>query len=526
MRWPTLPFPERSDGARSPEMWVDEAIWGHRLYDEQTPWLAFLEFLNVLYAEDVEGRAFQEPDGYNKLRYHPKKSLHMRHILFNNPRMPAFLREVPDDEARWSCWEQFMRETAVGLSDDRDFSYVRPRFQSFEDFARVVQLLRSTAIEGDSNKRWSSKFVFPYGPAALYEDLTVRPNSVTNDRRFFGRVGELVYLMMCRSGKGEELLAHLRPLVLNDQTPWNRLVRALTSDARETPASRPGGYLPYERRPEFEDFARDWLALFECQMPGYDVIPHLVDTLGLHVVLYKLRCAHMWGSTGSHVQLVLEIIAPSRTPVRDLAVETYLTNNLASREAIEAYIRETVELSEEWQAALSSTDPYGDALTVLRHKVRWPPQRPDGDVDYSGPHSPDSLLNSADGLRSTALRRHTQHVGNVHAIYTRKVGLASRRGTRRYRYAPNDHILRSLVFAIVPRRMEFQHFLAALYERYGFIIGHRQATTYIEQGQADQKAFEDNALRLEMRLASLGLLRRLSDACAYVHNPYTIEGRR
>jgi hypothetical protein len=322
-------------------MWVDEAIWGHRLYDEQTPWLAFLEFLNVLYAEDVEGRAFQEPNGYNKLRYHPKKSLHMRHILFNNPRMLALLREAPDDETRWSRWEQFMRETAVGLSDDCDFSYVRPRFQSFEDFAHVVQLLRSTAIEGDSNKRWSSKFVFPYGPAALYEDLNVRPTSVTNDRRFFGRVGELVYLMMCRSGKGEDLLLHFRPLVLTDQTPWNRLVKALTSDAPETPTSRPGGYLPYERRPEFEDFARDWLAVFDCQMPGYDVIPHLVDLLGLHVVLYKLRCAHMWGSPESDVHLVLEIIAPRRTPVRDLAVETYLTNNLASREAIEAYIRET-----------------------------------------------------------------------------------------------------------------------------------------------------------------------------------------
>jgi hypothetical protein len=360
----------------------------------------------------------------------------------------------------------------------------------------------------------------------LYEDLTIRPTSVTNDRRFFGRVGEVVYLMVCRSGKGEELLTHLRPLVLNDKTPWNRLIKALTPDVSETQASRPGAYLPYERLPNFEDFARDWLALLECRMPGYDVMPHLVDILGLHIVLYKLRCAHMWGASGSHVQLVLEIIAPRRTPVRDLAVETYLTNNLASREAVETYIREHVELSEEWQAALSSTDPYGDALLALRHKVHWPSQRPNGDVDYTGAHSPESLLHSADGLRSAALRRHTQHVGNVHAIYTREVGLASRRGTRRYRYAPNDHILRSLVFAIVPRRMEFQGFLQALYDRYGFIIGHRQATAYIEQGQADQKAFEDNALRLEMRLASLGLLHRLSDACAYVHNPYAIEERR
>ena len=54
MRPPVLPKPTNLDegqGIRGPDMWVDEAIWGHRLYDEQTPWLALLEFLNVLRSE-------------------------------------------------------------------------------------------------------------------------------------------------------------------------------------------------------------------------------------------------------------------------------------------------------------------------------------------------------------------------------------------------------------------------------------------------------------------------------------------
>ena len=89
------------------------------------------------------------------------------------------------------------------------------------------------------------------------------------------------------------------------------------------------------------------------------------------------------------------------------------------------------------------------------------------------------------------------------------------------RYAPGDQLLASLVLAIVPRRMDFQRFLATLFERYGFVIGHRQAQCYIESGESDQKSFEDNARRLELRLASLGLLRRLSDACAYVENPFS-----
>ena len=512
-----LPKPTNLDeaqGIRGPDMWVDEAIWGHRLYDEQTPWLAFLEFLNVLRSEDDDGRGFREPNGYNTLEYRPRRYLYLRNILFNNPRLPAFLHDLPDDDTRWTEWAEYMAKNADGLRGQPSFHFVRERFTSFEDFTLVVHLLRTTAIEGQSNKRWTSKFVFPYGPAALYEDLNVKPQSITNDRRFFGRVGELVYLMLCRSGRTEDLLAGLQPLVLDKTSRWNRLVQAFTPEETEEVSPRANAYLPYASLPIFGEFADDWLALLRCRMPGYDVIPHLVDLLGLHVLLYKLRCAQMWASPLSPFHLVLEIIAPRRTTIRDLATETYLGNNLRSREAIDAYLHEVVDQSPEWTTALQHADAFGEAYRVLRSKVAWP------DVDmneYNGPETPDGLRST---LMSAAHRRHDGHLANVHGRYAHEIGLASRRGTRRVRYAPNDQILRSLVFANVERRMEFQQFLAVLQERYGFVIGHRQAGVFIDQGQSDQRSFEDNARRLELRLASLGLLRRLSDACAYIENPY------
>lgn len=55
-----LPRPTHFEERSGPEIWVDEAIWGHRLHDEQSPWLTFLEFLNVLLAEKVAGRALKE----------------------------------------------------------------------------------------------------------------------------------------------------------------------------------------------------------------------------------------------------------------------------------------------------------------------------------------------------------------------------------------------------------------------------------------------------------------------------------
>ena len=133
---PTLPMPDSFD--QSSSMWVDEAIWGHRLYDEQTPWLAFLEFLNVLLSEEAAGRAFQEPDGPNTLRYQPHHHLHLHNILFNNPRLLVFLKDIPDDETRWTHWLDDMAQNADGLGEQPDFSYIRSRFARFEDFVAIV----------------------------------------------------------------------------------------------------------------------------------------------------------------------------------------------------------------------------------------------------------------------------------------------------------------------------------------------------------------------------------------------------
>ena len=83
-----------------------------------------------------------------------------------------------------------------------------------------------------------------------------------------------------------------------------------------------------------------------------------------------------------------------------------------------------------------------------------------------------------------------------------------------------DRLLKTLVIACVGERLEFKDFLVRIHERYGFVIGDAQARQFIDSGTADQEDFSDNAHRLEERLASLGLLKRLSDSCAYVENPF------
>lgn len=518
-----LPPPEKIDS----DLWLDEAIWGNRLYDEQTPWMTLLEMLGVLNDRAAAGRPFVEDHGFRGAQFSHTRRLALRSLIFNNTALDEMVRHPADDGERWRRWVDRMKTQSEGLGEAIDFSYLRevfpaggPQSDSFGDFARVVNLLRSTAIEGDSNKRWTSKFVFPYGPACLFPDLRIdAKGSVSMDRRFFGRTGELVYLMLCRSGRGPALFGEFQRTLLDDASPWNRLVARLQPPESPSSSTLPTGYLPFAALPEYSQLADDLLTLLRTRLPGYDVLPHLVDLIGLHLVLYLLARAAEWSH--GDARMVLEIIAPKRTAVRDLAVETFQANSQRSLAAVEGFIDREVEASPEWRSACAVDDERErrEALrTVLWEKVRWDEARPQGDGLASG--DPEHLLRE---LRAQAQKRHEGHLGEVHARYAQAIGLASRRGTRRVRYAPNDQLLKSLVLAVVPERMEFQRFLEELWRRYRMVIGHHQAKDYLGDGGSDQVAFEENARRLEMRLASLGLLRRLSDACAYVENPMGVD---
>jgi len=109
----TLPRPN----TREPELWVDEAIWGHRLHDEQTPWLMVLEFLGVFQAEAKLGRALSE-EQYNSLSYLPQQQLKLRNLLFNNPHLMPVMQENHHDEERWRVWLHGMRLKGGKVSEE------------------------------------------------------------------------------------------------------------------------------------------------------------------------------------------------------------------------------------------------------------------------------------------------------------------------------------------------------------------------------------------------------------------------
>ena len=149
---------------------------------------------------------------------------------------------------------------------------------------------------------------------------------------------------------------------------------------------------------------------------------------------------------------------------------------------------------------------------MLKNKFKW---RTEEDLTRI---EPDAQLHK---LRNYAEERHQQHVAKVHSVWAREIGLTvARRGVGTW-YSPDDALLKALVTCLVQNdREEYYRFLQRLYDRFRIVVSASEVEKAYGSLPTDQIYFIQNAQRLESRLAALGLLRRLSDDCAYVENPF------
>ena len=504
---------------KSVDFCVDENIWGHRLYDEQLPHLTVLEFLGVLGSNlDKPLRPHESLGGV--VQFRPQRQMRLRGLLFNNPYVESIAESKLPDEEKWRRWIDKFDQGKTGNGDTAgDIAYLRQSFTSFDDFAKAIELLRSSSFESRSNKRWSSKFVFPFGPDALYEDLQIdAKGNMSNDRRFFARTGELLYLMLTRAKKGAALGDLLAERLFDRSASMNRLTRALQGAPQLPDEPRISGYLPEASNPRFDQICEDWLAILTRDIPVYDALEHLIAITGLNMLLYFLERAKSAAGDDEPVEFVCEIVSKDGRKVRALSGDSYLANQGYPEKAIRAHV-ESIRRSQAWIDAGSAEFPDAERVKLLREAFQWPPMDSRDEEDYAS-RNPDDLVSK---LVELALRRHGQHVGKIHAAWSRAIGLSSRRLSRRYRYAPNDRLLKSLVIAIVGDRMQFDEFLVEAKRRYGLVIGDAEGARLVEAKSIDQSELSENRDNLETRLVGLGLVRRLSDSCSFVENPFVSE---
>ena len=500
------------------DSWVVEAIWGHRI--ERQPFSALmLEFLGMAEGMHRQGKLLAPTSPAENPTYDANQTLQLRNILFNNPRMEEILRDSQgDDESAWVKWLEIMKATAsMGENLNADFSYLRSRFDTFNELVNVVRLLRNITIDPGSERAWTTQFIFPVGPAALYEALLEKGEGFERTRRVFTRTGELAYLMLTRASESlrNRVKAGLMPSLDPDGARNKLILCLLSSDDPDRGPKKGGTYLPYKSHPTYDRMAEDMAAILDLGLPNQDAFQYIQPLLGLHIYLYGIETANHWVGSSDMPPIVCEILAPRSDLVRKAAVASYLDNDGLGSQAVRKYIDKTAFSAPSLKEILASTevDDQSKRDYLIEH------------LRKTCALNKNRTFNATDS--KSLIQKFYSFVDQFYRDYTGEglrglgtgCGLVSRRGTTRFRYAPTDELLRTLVLANVTSPIEESAFLHRLYQRYRIIIGPIEAKSTVPPTLFDETDFKKNRDRFVQHLIGMGLAQRMSDACTYVLNP-------
>jgi hypothetical protein len=501
------------------EAWIEEAIWGHRL--ERQPFSALmLEFLGMAEGMFRQGKLLLPTLPGENAEYVANRSLQLRNLLFNNPRMEEILENSQgSDDDGWNTWLEVMKANAsLGEHIGADFSYLRGRFDTFGELVSVIRLLRRITVDPGSERTWTTQFVFPIGPAALYEAILEKGHGFERTRRVFTRTGELAYLMLSRAS--EPLRARIREslaLSFDPDTSRNKLILRLISSVEPDRGTAKGGsYLPYKEHPAFDRMAEDVAAILGLRLPDQDAFQYLQPLLGLHLYLYGLETANSWVGVDGLPPIICEILAPRSDLVRQAAATSYLHNDGLGAAAVRKYVdtKAFSDIDLENTLTDSSLDDLAKKEYLIEHLVRTCAVKSNNPVFETSDAK--TLIQN---FYSFADRLYREGAADGMTGLATGCGLVSKRGTNRNRYAPTDELLRALVLANVSAPWEEGAFLRHLHKRYRIAIGPLEAKAEVISYRFDEGDFKKNRDRFAQHLTGMGLAQRMSDSCTYVINP-------
>ncbi|QEL21916.1 hypothetical protein FQV39_04470 [Bosea sp. F3-2] len=491
---------------RNIEIWLEQQIWGHRFFSDQTPWFLLLEALGVIAsraADKNHDRIFPgEPaDGkHEQFSYSMSTRPALRILLFKDRHIDEIAdSQAVSDNSMWSRWFDLVP------GGEPQFGYLKDRFTRFSAFRNAVALLRGAEVESERKRRPNSRHLAPRGPDMLAADFGETTNGgINKDRRFFARGGELLYLMLNRSQHRDKLENAVRERLLSPGSRWNALAKILQPEGQQPTAGFEVGYLPLPKHEVYDTLAQDWLALLSLRGLPEDNLPEpLMRLSGLAVINYMtLRSAEVLGV--SPTEFPVDMISPDTLAVQRISKDCFRRHRDQSRLAIGKIVEEFAK-SPEYLDAAKQANPFRAMKELVEKRF-----------NYGLASTP--LARVPAELKEQAISNHDQHLGRVVGFYAEQIGFAvARRGTGRW-YAASDGLIEALVLANVKHPMEFETFLETLWKRYRIVIGSgvgRQAfqTANYAHLKANQRLLED-------RLRVLGLLKRLSDDCAFVTNPF------
>lgn len=511
---------------------IEKYIWGHRLHDEQDGMMTFLEFLCVLADQPYERAENACLTGLEEYKA-PVRHL-LRSLVFNNP----YIDELRTDNAdEWALWKDRFNagnqaikadEKKSGLAQIEESQFVKlkrlfPGSEGFRKFSDTIRILRSAGINRTTNKRWTSNFIFPWGRHCLFLDMSV--SGSTGDRRFFGRNGELLYLLLSHADRRRELAGLINKRILDSGHDFDKICRELSfgcDDLQRIPGvvrngtegerSSSGCQLPADLTSErrineltkrrVDILCEDLIAVLNLPISAPDAVLHITRIITLNLFCYLLEQAHLSIKVaqdrvydGRVVPILCEALQRPSSDLRRCSRELFKENERLSLNAVRLFYE--------------------------KHAKNIPVRvKSDGDYESEKDEDDPKMSESLEAILSS----HRKHWAGIHRAFSKDCGLATKLCTRDYRYAPSDELLETLAATLVPgNRLLLADFLKRAYERYGLIFGGEEGgrSGLSSSKLIDPNEFESNKKRLTRRLNALGLLAWLSDGFEFVRNPYS-----
>ncbi|TDV89925.1 hypothetical protein BDK62_12277 [Halomonas alkaliantarctica] len=509
---PSKPLPVPSGLLNSVDMQVQEIMYGHRLTQEQEPYMILLEVLHVCNAQPL-GSVKPSEDNHEAFKYTLPRRRKLRFLLFADRQLEQVVndQDIADSE-KWSVWKKRVNHQFQGNTTAHDeFAYLDEAFDSdINALLQAVRLLRAQEVDVMHNRRWTSRFLSVTGPETLCPDMREFVNQAWSmDRRFFGRGGELVYLMLNRSSRVEELKEQIASNFLDEKSPMNQVAMRLTDDNEDGSSGTEIGYLPYRHHEAYDRIADDWCNLLDLHLPDGHLFEPLFRITGLNLVTYLAQqTANILGSNKPE-PIVADLTDGSDKQFREICKMHLNRHRLAANRAVKTFITDIANQDEEWQAAVTQGDG-GAAKDVLRRLFAYKHR----DMQIRPP------LQQLNTLIEQATSRDKNNLHKYLLPLTKGIGLATSRQRIGSWFGLDDGLLFALVMANVTHTVELRDFVAQLYERYGIVIGPEEARQAFTRLPVGVQSFETNLAALEQRMTRLALTQRLSDDCAFVTNPY------
>lgn len=519
---------------RSIDMWVQEAVFGHRYIEEQKAFMLVLEVLSICRALQIDGsgasydaiRIFNHlkssENEHESFKVPVRKMGALRYILFQDSSLERISRAenlTPDERlAQWV--EELNRGYAAAVRKDTvNFEYLLTRFEDrFFEVLQAVRILRGLELDVIHSRRWTSRFLVPRGPNLQFADVK---EDFSADRRFFGRGGEMVYLMLSRSSQAAELAALLKTQFFDTRDPLDKIAAELTPPSTpDSDASDGGvvGYLPLKHHPSYDRMAADWLSILNLsELPIPQKLDPLFRMTALNLVRYFVDRAHEVAASPARDPMPLDLTGGAKSDLRDLSRSYLKRQRQLIEDAVENFIVESLGGMPKWQQAHAHPD-LEQRSNLARQAIR---DAFDTNINDSETGSKEPRAWRSDFLKA-AKGRSRNNISTLIEPLGKQTGFVLARQRVGSWFAGSDEFIEALVLANVTGPVTIMEFLSNLYERYSIVIGPREARTAFDRPPCDISSFEENLKAFERRLTGLGYVKRLSDDCAFVSNPYCL----